>query len=273
MAVFIAVKRRRIWLRVLAQSLGALTVVLLAEPAIANSGLQRLSQALNSGELTAQELDAIWASRHRLHGSLQAYARSEPVIPDDFEVLIRLARLTAYTGHFVFDSGEISRREEAFTLGFQVSERAIELGPEIVDGYYWHAINFLGYLDTVGPISLMRRADLALENLNRAVQLDPQYLNASPLRARALLYLKLPPQPFSSGSLDLAGRDIAGALSLAGGSSLNRLAALRIALEAGSSSGAREQLRLLKEAILNSEGAVEDAAIRNAMRKLEREMN
>ncbi len=177
--------------------------------------LQNMSELLSSGEFSVGDLQSIWENRHRLHGSLREFARSSPEFPDEFRVLAKVAQLFAYVGHHVLQKNSKVERREAFALGYQVAERAIEREPTRPEGHYWFAINHLGFSDTDGLISLLGNAPRALESLNRAVQLDPSYHSAAPYRARGRLLFKMPPAPLSIGNRAKALKDLRQAVELA----------------------------------------------------------
>lgn len=237
----------------------------------ANQSLQRLSEALSSGRFARRELELIWDNRHRLRGSLGEFARAMPELSDEFEDLIRVSQLLAYVGYFVLPRGKKADRAQAFALGFQVAERAIELNNRRPDGYHWFAVNRMGYADQVGSIELLLSASRALEALNTAVSLDAGFAGGSARRARGKLYLKMPPPPFSVGDLSKALADLRAALAIASDDKHNLLALAVAESEAGNVAEALELIESAR-ASRRSAGVLEDQAIEGDLDDLERKL-
>lgn len=233
--------------------------------------LQRLSEALSSGRFLGRELDLIWGNRHRLRGSLGEFARAMPELADEFEDLVRVSQLLAYVGYFVLPLSNKADRVQAFSLGFQVAERAIELNSARPDGYHWFAVNRMGYADQVGSLEPFFSARRALEALNTAVSLDAAFADGAALRARGRLYLKMPPAPLSVGDLDKALVDLRAALTFAPDDKLSLLALAIAESEIGNTVEARELLSSAR-ASRRSAGVLEDQVIESDLDNLERKL-
>lgn len=237
----------------------------------ATATLQRLSSLLASGVFTVGDLEQIWALRAQLHGSLGEFTRASPEIHDNFLILFRLSQLCAYIGQYVLQKSSPERRAEAYSLGYQVASRAIELEPNRVEGHYWFAINMAGYAIEDGPlktISMGRRILQALDNANAIL---PDYYFAGPLRARGRLLYKMPGFPFSFGDTKKGLSDLRKAAEKSPETRLNLLFLAEALVESDDSNQAKEALSRARAAP-ELMGIAEEAKVTRAIAELERSL-
>jgi hypothetical protein len=236
-----------------------------------NPSLVRLSEVLSTGAFVGKDLDLIWENRHRLRGSLSAFARDTPELADDAEELVKVSQLLAYVGYYVLPRPKRTERMQAFGLGFQIAERAIELNNKHPGAHHWFAVNRMAYADLAGWIEPLLCAAEVLEALQTVVNLDPEFGSGAGRRARGLLYLKMPPSPVSMGDLSQALSDLRAAHALAPDDKHSLMALAIAESEAGNQ---QEALGLIARArgSNNSAGLLEDQVIENELSDLERNL-
>lgn len=234
--------------------------------------LSELSAVLASGRFSPVDLDAIWDNRSRLHASLGQFAKSLPEIAERYAVLYRVAQLLGYTGHFVLNKAPPSMRAEAFSLGYQIAQRAVELEPRRVEGHYWYAVNLSGFAVTQGVWQVWMQGHKILTALDAAVAAEPRYFFAGPLRARGMLYMKMPLQPFSVGSESRGLADLRQAVAVNPDVRLNRLSLGQALAATGASEPARRELEKGRS-LPESMGPAEEAMVTSRFLELERTLS
>jgi len=237
----------------------------------AAASLQRLSSLLASGVLTVADLEQIWALRAQLHGSLGEFTRASPEIHDNFLVLFRVSQLCAYIGQYVLQKSTPERRAEAYSLGYQVASRAIELEPNRVEGHYWFAINMSGYATEDGPLKTLSMGRRILQALDSANAILPDYYFAGPLRARGRLLYKMPGFPISFGDTKKGLSDLRKAAEKSPDTRLNQLFLAEALAESGDSTQAKEALSRARGA-QELMGIAEEAKVTRAIAELERSL-
>jgi len=235
------------------------------------AALQRLSALLATGVFTVGDLEQIWALRAQLHGSLGEFTRASPEIHDNFLVLFRVSQLCAYIGQYVLHKSTPERRAEAYSLGYQVASRAIELEPNRVEGHYWFAINMSGYAIEDGPLKTLSMGRRILQALDNANAILPDYYFAGPLRARGRLLYKMPGFPISYGDTKKGLSDLRKAAEKSPETRLNQLFLAEALAESGDSIQAKEALSRARGAP-ELMGIAEEAKVTRAIAELERSL-
>jgi len=110
--------------------------------------------------------------------------------PDDFELLWRKAQLR-------WNQADRVKGKERERLGkevWQLGERAAKLKPSRVEGHYWAAVGVGAYSQGVGLLAALTQGLEGRFNgfLDKAIQLDPNYLGAAPLTAKGRAHFELP---------------------------------------------------------------------------------
>lgn len=235
------------------------------------TGTQYLSSLLASGRFTTAQLDDIWENRARLHGSLAEFASSLPEIADRYGVLYRVSQLLAYAGHYVLVRAPAKVRSEAFSLGYQIAQRAVELEPRRVEGQYWYAINLSGYAVTEGFFQVWFQASRVMQALDAAVAAEPRYFFSGPVRARGMMSFKMPVFPLSVGNRSKGLADLRRAVVQNPDVRLNRLSLAEALFVSGSPEAARREFQIVK-ASPEAMGTIEEAAVQARMAELERRL-
>jgi len=98
--------------------------------------------------------------------------------PDDrnFEVEWKFAKFNYFLGRRLTDEKE---KEKAFEDGAQAGRIASRIEKDKPDGYFWYAAN-LGEQSKMSPVTVgVKSVDEIKEAMNRVIELDPGYQNAS----------------------------------------------------------------------------------------------
>lgn len=174
-------------------------------------------------EPSVKALDLAWSVRHELHGKILEFLRKKNSLPDNYEVLWRMARLSYYSGFFGMPKDSTNEdRMNVFQVGVEAGERARRLDSKRVEGHYWYAVTLGGWGIAKGVLNALSSAGTMRDALNEAIKIDPQYHFAGPLRVRGRLYYKLP-GIISFGDNQKAADDLKKAISLAPDIKLNHI--------------------------------------------------
>ncbi len=108
---------------------------------------------------------------------------------DSFEIAWRLGRAFFFLGQ---EAQEAATTRELHARGVDAGRRAVQAGPERVEGHFWLGVNLALLARVAQPVRAIAHARQAKRALNRAVTIDPAYHAAGPLRALARLQHKSP---------------------------------------------------------------------------------
>lgn len=149
----------------------------------------------------------------------------------------------AYEGaHLAFDlaepegdaSGDLAAR------GVELADRARQLLPDRVEGHYFHALCLGIYLREHKASGITRAKELVASG-ERAAALDERYDKGGPHRFLAVLYSEAP-RWVGPGDHDKAREHLAKLLKNDGDDEANKLAAVRVLIELGDETEARQVL-------------------------------
>ncbi|NBX15979.1 MAG: hypothetical protein EBR09_01290 [Proteobacteria bacterium] len=219
-------------------------------------------------ESNVSSLDAAWNSRHEMHAKIVDFLKRKQALPEDYEVLWRLSRLSYYGGFFALPSGSNSEEKmEIFQVGVDSGDKARRAAPARVEGHYWYAVTLGGWGIAKGILNALSSAKPMREALTEAIKIDPKYHYAGPLRVRGRLYNKLP-GVISFGDNKLALEDLKKAAHLAPESKLNHI---YLAEVQNKLSGKAEALKTLEYAktLPDVVGVTEEATYRKDISTLE----
>jgi tetratricopeptide (TPR) repeat protein len=93
-------------------------------------------------------------------------------------------------------------QKNTFAQAVYHCDKAVELGPEKPDGYYWRAVNNGKYGETRGVLKSLALVKPIKSDLNKVIELDRSYEDGGPDRVMGRVYFKLP--GFAGGSKDLS---------------------------------------------------------------------
>jgi tetratricopeptide (TPR) repeat protein len=104
----------------------------------------------------------------------------------NYEVEWKYAKYNFFLGKHLTDEKE---KEKAFEDGLQAGRIASRMEPNKADGYFWYAAN-LGELAKLSPVTVgVKSIDDIREAMNKVIEIDPKYQNASAYDGLAQLEL------------------------------------------------------------------------------------
>jgi tetratricopeptide (TPR) repeat protein len=164
---------------------GAVVVALwlAAAPAVAVQG--------PPAAITAAEAEALFAGRDDLSKAVAAadyWARRLAASPSDFEAGWKLARICYWLGDHV----PAAERRTRFEQGIEAGRKAAAAQPERPEGHFWQAANMGSMAEGFGLRAGIRYRGPIRESLEKALAIDPSYLDGSPDRALGRWYARVP---------------------------------------------------------------------------------
>ena len=255
----------------------ALSVGLAVSALVSGAGIARAffstpahAQAMSTIEPTVASLDAAWEKRAELHPVIVAFLKSKPKLPDNFEVLFRVARIGYYGGFFALPKDSTDEEKmDLFKYATDASERARKLDSKRVEGHYWYAVNLGGWGIAKGIRASLGSADGMRLALDEAIKIDPKYHFAGPYRVRGRLFFKLPGGFISFGDNKKALEDLRKALELAPDSKLNYAYMAEIQNKVENKQAALKTVEAAKN-LPDVVGVAEEAAYRRELGELEK---
>jgi len=153
-----------------------------------------------SPEELIAKADALYAEMQDMEAAEEALAlyRDALISTDDkYEAYWKVARMLYYIG----DRKENKKdRQNTFAQGVYHAEKAISLGPEKPDGYYWRAVNNGKYGETRGVLKSLSLVKPIKSDINKVIELNRAYEDGGPDRVMGRVYFKLP--GFAGGDKD-----------------------------------------------------------------------
>lgn len=219
-------------------------------------------------EPTVKALDASWTVRNEMHAQIVDFLKKKTTLPDNYEVLWRMARLSYYGGFFALPKDASSEdKMNVFQVGSEAGDRARKLEPNKVEGHYWYAVTLGGWGIAKGILKALSSAGPMRDALTEAIKIDPKYHFAGPYRIRGRLYNKLPGM-ISFGDNEKAADDLSKAISLAPESKLNHVYMAEVQAKRQSKQEALKTLEFAKS-LPDVVGVAEEAAYRRDISELE----
>ncbi len=161
---------------------------------------------------------------------------------DSFEIAWRLGRAFFFLGQ---EAQEAATTRELHARGVDAGRRAVQAGPERVEGHFWLGVNLALLARVAQPVRAIAHARQAKLALNRAVTIDPAYHAAGPLRALARLQHKSP--RWLGGDIVGARENYERAIDIAANNTVTRIYFAEFLFEIGETVRGRSEL----EAVLN----------------------
>lgn len=196
-------------------------------------------------------LEKIWKNRQSEEGQKELLdfvkkASESSEISDSYDLNWRVARLTYYAGNFGIGHKTLTKKEllQVFKYGYESAEKAKELEPEKVEGYFWFAVNLGSYGLTKGVLTALGNAKTGRDALLKAAEIDETYWWGGPYRILGRYYQEVP-KLISFGDKEIAENYFKKAIEIAPEFRLNTVY-LALLLE---SEGLKEEaLSLFKKA-------------------------
>jgi len=140
---------------------------------------------------TAEEADALFAGREDLSKALSAadfWSKRLAGNPNDFEAGWKLARVCYWLGDHV----PAAERRGRFEQGIEGGRKAAVAQPNRPEGHFWMAANMGSMAEGFGMRAGLRYRGPIKASLEKALAIDPSYLNGSPDRALGRWYARVP---------------------------------------------------------------------------------
>jgi tetratricopeptide (TPR) repeat protein len=189
---------------------------------------------------TVTKCDALFKDREDL-AKLREAVKSLAAVrnPDarNYEVEWKYAKYNFFLGKHTADEKE---KEKAFETGAQAGKIASRVEPNKADGYFWFAAN-LGEQAKLSPVTVgVKSVDEIREAMNKVIEIDPQYQNASAYDG--LAQLELSTAGLMGGKPEKAVEYLEKALKLEDDNSYLHLHLAEAYLATGKKDEARKQL-------------------------------
>jgi tetratricopeptide (TPR) repeat protein len=158
-----------------------LTVLVLAAAAQA--------QATNT---LLQQGDDLYAQRGDLAKAKEALAKYQAALAageDAYGVNWRLSRVEYWIGDHTADK---TAKKQIFQQGIEHAKKAIELGPNKVEGHFWLGVCYGVYGEAKGVLKSLSLVKPIKEEMRRVLQIDPAYDKGGADRILGRVYHEVP---------------------------------------------------------------------------------
>ena len=137
------------------------------------------------------EAEALYAKREDLPSAIAAadfWAQRLVADPSDFDAAWKLARACYWLGGHVAEADRRARFEQ----GIEAGRKAVAAKPDRPEGHFWTAANMGGMAEGFGLRAGLRYRGAIKESLEKALAIDPAYLEGSADRALGRWYARVP---------------------------------------------------------------------------------
>jgi len=154
-----------------------------------------------------------------LENALIAVDKALTMDPQSVEVMIRGARACAILAEGYPERG---RRRWFADRGVDLAKQIERLAADRVEGHYFHGSN-LGFVAATKTVGAVLALPEVVRAAKRAIEKNPRYDHAGPLRLLGTVLAKAPPWPASVGDVDEGIKYLRRAVELAPDYPLNHL--------------------------------------------------
>jgi tetratricopeptide (TPR) repeat protein len=140
---------------------------------------------------TADEAEALFGKREQLPSAIAVadfWSKRLAANPNDFEAGWKLARVCYWLGDHV----PAAERRARFEQGIEAGRKAAAAQPNRPEGHFWLAANMGSMAEGFGMRAGLRYRGPIKASLEKALAIDPSYLNGSPDRALGRWYARVP---------------------------------------------------------------------------------
>ncbi len=138
-------------------------------------------------------INELWSQRHSIKSQDEFihFGQNQPDISSDsFEVNWKMARAMYFIGNFGFgENFSCFEKQLFFKYGVMVAQKAKELKPKAVEGFYWYGVNLWYNIQCKGILNSLDSASGGIEALEEASHINPSYEGGGPFRMLGLYYL------------------------------------------------------------------------------------
>lgn len=194
--------------------------------------------------------DALWAQRGELSKAkeaLQTYADIMIKDPTSYEAAWKYAR----TAYWVGINSPEDERKAIFEKGVEAAKQAIALKDDDPAGHYWLGVSYGKYGEAKGIFKSLSLVGPTKEEMNRVIQLDPNYEGGGAYRVLGRVYSKLP--SFFGGDEKKAVENLLKAIEIQPDRLTNHVFLAETYLKMDEKDKAKEELTFVLEAPLTEE--------------------
>ncbi len=182
--------------------------------------------------------------------------------PKNFEVAWKLARADYWLGGHAPEA----ERRTFLENGIQAAESAVALHPDRPEGHFWIAANMGALAESFGLRAGLKYRGRIKEELEKVLQLDPQFQQGSGDRALGRWYFKVP--GLFGGSHKLAEQHLRQSLKYNPNSAATHFYLAELLLDDGRKTEGNAELQRIIDAPLDPEWAPEDRDFKEKARAL-----
>lgn len=215
----------------------------------------------------AVDADALYRDRERPASALAAekiWADRLAARADDFEAAWKLARARYWLG--TNGPGTADQKKRVLEQGIAAGRAAMTARPEAVEGHFWMAANMGALADAHGLRQGMKYRAPIKAALEKALALQPAYLDGSPDRALGRWYFKVP--GLFGGDVRKSEVHLRKALTYKADSIISLIFLAETLIELDRRQEARATLQAALDAAPDPEWAAEDARFKAQARAL-----
>lgn len=139
-----------------------------------------------------KEADALYAEVQDMETAEEALALYRDALiaaEDKYEAYWKISRILYYIGEHKEGKKD---RQTVFAQGVYHAEKAMALGPEKPDSYYWRGVNNGKYGETRGVMKSLSLVKPIKSDMNKVIELNRAYEDGGPDRVMGRVYFKLP---------------------------------------------------------------------------------
>lgn len=223
------------------------------------SGAARIhADATAQARVGGVDLDALYRDRARpesARAAEQAWAARVGADAKDFDAAWKLSRIRYWLG--TNGPGTADEKKRVLEAGIAAGRTAMAAKPDAPDGHFWMAANMGALADAHGLRQGIKYRTPIREALEKALALDPAFLDGSPDRALGRWYFKVP--RLFGGDLEKSEAHLRKALSYNESSIISMLFLAETLLERGKKDEARAVLQKAIATPPDPDWAPEDA--------------
>jgi tetratricopeptide (TPR) repeat protein len=147
--------------------------------------------AQTPGRLT-QQSDDLYAERADLAKAQAAWTKLEEALAakeDPYAVYWRMARVEYWIGDHTADN---DAKKKIFQKGVDCAKKAVDLGPDKVEGHFWLGVNYGVYGEAKGVLKSLFLVKPIKEEMRRVLEIDPAYDRGGADRILGRVYHEVP---------------------------------------------------------------------------------
>jgi len=153
------------------------------------------SQDSNQALEQADDLFEQMADMETAQQALDLYRTALNEAENKYEPFWKISRLLYYIGEHTENKKE---KKNTFSQAVYYAEKAIQLGPEKPDGYYWRGVNNGKFGESKGILKSLSLVKPIKSDMNKVIEIDPAFEDGGAYRVLGRVYFKLP--GFAGGS-------------------------------------------------------------------------